>query len=214
MTSSPYFAAAANWTQVAWTISNLPADASGIAFGMSIFSNGTLTVDDLGFDDVATLPPLVPAMSNGSLETAGLNNEPECWMTTTLGTNDGTYSQTTPGHTGSVAGTVTITSYTSGSVQLVPVLDNSACAPAAVPNTAYTLSSWYQSNALSQYVVYYETANGTWTYWTSSPYFAASAGWAQAQWTTPPAPAGTVAISFGLSLFSVGSLTTDDYSMS
>jgi peptidoglycan/xylan/chitin deacetylase (PgdA/CDA1 family) len=214
LTSSRYFAAAANWTQVAWTVAGLPAGATGISFGLSIFGNGTLTVDDFDYADTATLPPLVDAMTNGSLETAGINNQPECWMATTLGTNDGTYSQTTAGHTGSVASTVTITSYTDGSVQLVPVLDNSTCAPSATANTAYTLSAWYQSNALAQFVVYYETADGMWTYWTSSPYFAAAASWTQAQYTTPPAPAGTVAISFGLSLFSVGTLTTDDYSIS
>jgi peptidoglycan/xylan/chitin deacetylase (PgdA/CDA1 family) len=210
-TSSPYFAAASGWTEVAWTTPALPDSATGISFGLSIFSNGTLTVDDFGYADTTTLPAPVDAVGNASLETAGLNGLPECWTPTTLGTNDGTYSQTTPGHTGNVAGTITVTSYTDGSIQLLPTLGNSMCAPAAVAGAAYNLSAWYESNAFTQFAVYYETADGTWTYWTSSPYIAAASSWTQAQWTTPTAPAGTVAVAFGLSLFSVGSLTTDDY---
>jgi hypothetical protein len=210
-TSSPYLAAASGWTQAAWTTPALPTGASGISAGLSIFSNGTLTVDDMGIVDAATLPPPLDAMGNSSLESDGLNGLPECWTPSTFGTNNGAYTKTSPGHTGSVAGTVTITSYTSGAIQLLPTLYGSTCAPAAAPGTAYNLGAWYKSNAVTQFIVYYELADGTWNYWTASPWFAAASAWTQVQWTTPAAPAGAVRIAFGLSLFSVGSLTTDDY---
>lgn len=210
-TSSPYLSAASGWTQAAWTTPALPDGASGISFGLSIFSNGTMTVDDFGYVDAASLPAPLDAMGNASLESAGLNGLPECWTPDSFGTNNGTYTQTSPGHTGNVAGTVKISTYTSGAIQLLPTLYGSTCAPSASPGVAYQLSSWYQSNVVTQFVLYYETADGTWNYWTSSPWLSAAAGWTLATWTTPQAPAGTVRIAFGLSLFSVGTLSTDDY---
>ena len=84
-------------------------------------------------------------------------------------------------------------------------------APAASAGHTYVLSAWYESTAVTQFVVYYLAANGTWTYLTSSPWLAATASWTQASWTTPALPAGASRVAFGLSLFSAGSLTTDDY---
>ncbi len=40
-----------------------------------------------------------------------------------------------------------------------------------------------------------------------------SSSWTQFSYTTPAVPAGATAVSFGLSLFTVGNLTTDDYSL-
>jgi hypothetical protein len=50
-------------------------------------------------------------------------------------------------------------------------------------------------------------------YWDASPYFAPASAWTAASWVTKPIPAGYDGIDFGLSLFSVGTLTTDDYSI-
>ena len=107
---------------------------------------------------------------------------------------------------------LTVTGYHSGDAKLLPQFDLGQCSLPVRPGRSYTLGSWYQSTAQTQYSVYYRTWSGRWVYWTSSPYFPASPGWAQARWATPPVPAGASGLSFGLTLFSGGSLTTDSYS--
>ena len=106
-----------------------------------------------------------------------------------------------------------VSAYTSGSRQLVTAQNTSACSPRVSPGSVYTLGAWYESTQPTHILAYYLNAAGVWTYWTESPAFAASAGWAQAGWATPAVPAGATALSFGLSLAAVGSLTTDDYTM-
>ena len=115
-------------------------------------------------------------------------------------------------HAGRWAQRLTITGYHSGDAKLLPQFDLGECSLPVHPGQSYTLGAWYQSTARTQYSVYYRTWSGRWVYWTSSPYFAASPGWAQARWATPPVPAGASGLSFGLALFSNGSLTTDSYS--
>ncbi|HZY74915.1 MAG TPA: polysaccharide deacetylase family protein [Jatrophihabitantaceae bacterium] len=212
-TSGPYIPASTTWAQATWTTPALPAGASGISFGLSLFSNGTLTTDDYTYADSASLPPpVVPtAMGNASLETAGINGMPSCWTPSTFGTNNAAYAESTPGHTGNTAVTVTISSYTNGAGQLLPSMYGSTCAPAVAAGHTYALSAWYQSTAVTQFIAYYLTTGGSWVYWTSSPWLAASSSWTQASWTTPAVPAGATRVAFGLSLFSVGSLVTDDY---
>jgi peptidoglycan/xylan/chitin deacetylase (PgdA/CDA1 family) len=53
-TSSPWFAAAANWTQATFTTPAVPAGANGMSFGLALIANGTLTTDDYGFVPPAT----------------------------------------------------------------------------------------------------------------------------------------------------------------
>ncbi len=175
-TSSPYVPASGTWTQATWITPALPAGASGISFGLSLFSNGTLTTDDYSYADSATLPPPVTptAMDNPSLETPGINGLPQCWTPDVYGTNDATFAETSPGHTGNTAGTVTITSYTNGAAQLMPTIYGSTCAPAASAGHTYTVSAWYKSTAVTQFALYYLSSNNTWAYWTSGPWLAAA----------------------------------------
>jgi len=212
-TSSPYFPPSATYSHAVWTTPPLPAGYTGISFGLNIVANGTLTTDDYSDVDAATLPPPPTAMQNASLETAGNAGLPQCWTNYGYGTNTAGFAETTPGHTGSVAETITMSSYTDGDAMLLPTLDTSSCAPAATAGTTYNIGAWYESSTVTQFALYYRSAAGIWTYWTSSPWLAASSTWTQATWTTPAVPAGATAISFGLSLFSLGTLTTDDYSL-
>jgi hypothetical protein len=92
-------------------------------------------------------------------------------------------------------------------------LDAGSCAPPAIAGHSYSLRVWYTSSAAAQFSVYYRDAAGTWVYWTSSPWLAASASYTQGSFTTPVLPPGATAVSFGLGLFNDGTLTTDDYAM-
>ena len=211
-TSSPLFSPSATYTQALWATPALPAGATGISYGLNILANGTLTTDDYTDVDVTGVAPAT-AIGNSSLETQGSGGLPQCWTSYGYGTNTASAAETTDAHTGTTAETVSITSYTNGDIKLLPTLDASSCAPAATAGKAYTVGAWYKSTAVTQFALYYKAANGAWTYWTSSPWLAAAGTYTQALWTTPPVPAGATAISFGLDLFNVGTLTTDDYSL-
>jgi len=128
------------------------------------------------------------------------------------GRNTARWQRTTDSHGGHWAQRLTVTGYHSGDAKLLPRFDLGECSLPVRAGRSYTLGTWYQSTARIQYSVYYRTWSGRWAYWTSSPYFQASQGWAQARWATPPVPAGASGLSFGLALFSKGSLTTDSYS--
>jgi hypothetical protein len=153
-------------------------------------------------------------LANASVETdTGTGSTPDCWQEGGSGTSTYTWARTSSAHSGSWAQNVTITAYTSGDRKLVTAQNSSACSPRVNPGSTYSLGAWYESSQPTHIVAYYENSAGSWVYWTQSPVFAASSNWAQATWTTPAVPAGAIALSFGLNLGAVGSLTTDDYTM-
>ena len=63
--SSPAFPASSTWTQASFVTSVIPAGINGLIFGLTLGSNGNLTVDDASLDDAAssggsdTTPPTV-----------------------------------------------------------------------------------------------------------------------------------------------------------
>ncbi len=151
-------------------------------------------------------------LANASLET-NTGSTPNCWRQGGTGTSTFTWTKTSNSHSGNWAQNVTITAYTSGDRKLVTTQDTSACSPRVSPGRTYNLGAWYESSQPTHIIAYYLNSSGTWVYWTQSPAFAAASGWAQAGWTTPAVPVGATALSFGLNLGAVGSLATDDYTM-
>jgi len=159
-------------------------------------------------------PPGVNAIKNPSMETFNSGTGlPACYLAGGYGTNTPTFAVTPDAHTGTNAVKLTVANYSSGDAKLVPSLDLGECAPTVTPGTTYSIGEWYKSTAVTQFALYYRTANGLWQYWTSSPWFAPSAAYTQATWVTPPMPPTATAVTFGLNLFNNGTLTTDDLSM-
>ncbi|MBG6223806.1 peptidoglycan/xylan/chitin deacetylase (PgdA/CDA1 family) [Arthrobacter sp. CAN_A2] len=218
-TSSPWFAPSSTFQKATWTTPPLPAGANGLSFGLNLFSNGTLTTDDYEMFDVASVPtPPPPAagtnlVQNPSLETAGSGTFPQCWQAAGFGTNTPVFSTVPAARTGTKAEKLTITNYASGDAKLMPLLDTGTCAPKAVAGRTYSVRAWYTSSAVTQLALYYRNSAGTWVYWTSGPWLAPAGTYTQASLTTPGLPAGATAISFGMSLFGNGTVTTDDYAM-
>ena len=164
---------------------------------------------------VPPAPPGTNGVVNPSVETDDPNNPgtPYCWTTSTDAGDTASYAETSNAHTGSVGETVTMNSYTSGNAALVSTQDLGQCAPSAVAGDAYLASAWYQSTTPTRFVFSYRDSNGGWHYWAQSPQFPASSSWTQAIWATPAVPSGATALSFGLAISAVGTLTTDDYSL-
>ncbi|MBG6057082.1 peptidoglycan/xylan/chitin deacetylase (PgdA/CDA1 family) [Cryobacterium sp. MP_M3] len=218
-TASPFFAGSTTYQKASWTTPALPDGASAISFGLNLVSNGTLTADDYEMFDAATVtPPPPPAagtnlVQNAGLETAGTGTAPQCWQPAGYGTNTAAFSTVATAHTGTKAERLVVSAYASGDAKLLQTLDSGGCAPPAIAGHTYSMRAWYTSTAVTQFTAYYRNAAGTWVYWTSGPWLAAAAAYTQASLTTPVLPAGATAISFGLNLFSNGTLVTDDYAL-
>jgi len=212
---SPRIAPSSTWTRATWITPPPPADAVATSFGLTIDSVGTLTTDDYGLADTtpAPAPPGVNALKNASLETPGADGFPQCWTGTGYGANTPVWSRVTDAADGTYAEKLEITSLTDGDAKLIPSWDSANCAPLVTVGSTYSLSVSYKSNATTFLTLYRQDTAGTWAYWTQSPVFPASAGYTAATWTTPAVPAGTRAVTFGLTLDRVGQVTTDNYSM-
>lgn len=81
-TSSPWFAAASNWTQATWTTPPAPAGATGMSFGLALIANGSLSTDDYTLAPTATAArdlalagsPTAPTTAHGTTSrAAGIN---------------------------------------------------------------------------------------------------------------------------------------------
>ena len=123
-----------------------------------------VSVDDVPVQDESGL-------NNPSLESITPSGMPACWQSGTQGAITAAVDTVSPGRTGQVAGRVTVSSFTSGDAKLVTTRDLGTCAPAVTPGKTYVLRGWYTSTAQTQFVVHRRNAAGTWSYWTSSPFF-------------------------------------------
>jgi Polysaccharide deacetylase len=214
-TQSPRLAPSSTWTQASWITPPPPTDAVAASFGLTIDSVGTLTTDDYGFADTAVgaAPAGTNVLKNASLETIGADGFPQCWTGTGYGTNTPAWSRVTDAADGTYAEQLQITSLTDGDAKLIPSWDSANCAPLVTVGSTYNLSVSYKANATTFLTLYRQDAAGNWAYWTQSPYFPVSADYTTATWTTPAVPAGTKAVTFGLTLDKIGQVTTDKYSI-
>ena len=168
-------------------------------------------------------PPPPPALGlnqllNASLETdSDGNNQADCWQRSGYGTNTVAWTRTGDAHTGNFAEKVQITSYNTGDRKLLPKLDAGqmagGCAPTLAAGEIYQFSAWYKSTAQATVALYYLGADDVWQYWIDGPQLQASGSWAKMTYYVNGMPMGAKAISFGIALNRIGTLTTDDYSV-
>jgi hypothetical protein len=164
-------------------------------------------------------PPLGPnLLLNASLETdQDGNGQADCWLRNAWGTQSATWTRPSDAQSGSRSERVQITSYSSGDVKLLPTLDAGqaagGCAPPVEPGAAYVLGAWYKATTPVVPVLFYRDAGGVWRYWRDGPLLPATASWSQLTYNPGAIPAGASALSFGIALDAVGTLTTDSYSL-
>jgi peptidoglycan/xylan/chitin deacetylase (PgdA/CDA1 family) len=158
-----------------------------------------------------TLPP--SGVVNANLVKAS-GGHPACFQEADYGETGASFAyQPAGGPHGSAAEAIRLTKSGSGNAKLLQAMDLGLCAPSVASGHSYTTGVWYKSSGPTQIEIYRRTLLGSWVYWTTSPVFQASDSWQQAAWTTPAAPPGTTALSFGLTTNSVGVIATTDYSL-
>jgi peptidoglycan/xylan/chitin deacetylase (PgdA/CDA1 family) len=160
-------------------------------------------------------PPAGNLLQNPSLELDGNGDGiPDCWQRGGSGTNTSTFTLTSDAADGAVAQRIDVTSFTSGARRLVSRQDLGSCAPAIFPGHSYTVTASYHATTPPRFTVYYRTSSGGWVWFAQSPLLPVSDGYVTGTYTTPALPAVATAISAGLSIYDVGSITMDAFVLS
>lgn len=152
-------------------------------------------------------------LQNPSLETLDGNGFPVCWERSGQGDNTYTFGVTNDARTGSSAMRIAITRLTSGDRKAM-MLENAQCSPRVTAGRQYDLSVYYKSTTAANAVTLFrhDTTLG-WQYWMDPATLPATNTWQRKVVRTPPIPAKTDQITWGVSIYSVGTLITDDYSL-
>jgi peptidoglycan/xylan/chitin deacetylase (PgdA/CDA1 family) len=148
----------------------------------------------------AAAPNLVP---NPSAESG--TTTPTSWLTGSWGDNNATYSWENDGHTGSRSLKVQMTTYTDGDAKwyFTPV--------AVTAGSTYSLSEWYKASVPTQVFVQFD--NGIDYSYLELGTKAAAANWTQ-QTGSFTVPAGFTHATIFHVISTIGTLQTDDYSLS
>ncbi|MER7048474.1 galactose oxidase early set domain-containing protein [Streptomyces jumonjinensis] len=143
----------------------------------------------------------------------GNDGMPDCWKKSGWGNNDVTFTTVADAHSGSAAMKVDLTRRVDGDRKAI-ITENAACAPTVAADKQYDLSLWYKSTTPDASITLFrhDTTTG-WHYWTDLKTLPVSAAYARAEVRTPVVPPNTDRISWGVSVYGVGSVTTDDYGM-
>lgn len=148
-------------------------------------------------------------MPNPSVETVNSTNTklPLGWTHGSWGTNTVSFSYLTTGHTGTRSLKTTISSYTNGAAYWLP-----ANSVPVVGGQMYDYSEYYESNVLTEVEADFTMSDGSVQYMYINDAFISKNSWTkfEAQFT---APAGAVSVSMVHPIYSVGWLTTDDFSL-
>jgi hypothetical protein len=141
------------------------------------------------------------------------NGFPVCWERSGQGDNTYTTGVTTDARTGARAMRVNVTRLVSGDRKAM-MLENAQCAPRVTDGRQYDLSVYYKSTTAANALTLFrrDTKLG-WQYWLDPATLPATATWQRKVVRTPPVPPNTDRITWGVSIYGVGTLTTDDYSM-
>ncbi|BCJ58327.1 hypothetical protein Jiend_17490 [Micromonospora endophytica] len=150
---------------------------------------------------------------NPGVETLS-NGFPTCWERSGWGDQNYTFDLSTAARTGNHAMEITIESTTGVGDRKAMMLESPECAPLVTPGHQYDLSVWYRSTTGSTAVtVFRHDTTAGWQYWTDLATLPVAEVYTEATVRTPPVPAGTDQITWGVSIWGVGTLLTDDYSM-
>ncbi|MEV0223643.1 galactose oxidase early set domain-containing protein [Streptomyces sp. NPDC050704] len=152
-------------------------------------------------------------VKNPGFETAGTADMPYCWEKSGWGDNDFTFSTVAGAHSGAKAMKVELTRRAEGDRKAL-ITESAECAPVVSVGKQYDLGLWYKSTTPdASLTLFRHDATAGWQYWTDLKTLPISAGWSPATVRTPEVPAGTDRISWGVSVYGTGSVTTDDYTM-
>lgn len=152
-------------------------------------------------------------VANPGVEVLDGGGFPVCWERAGWGENTHQFQVTGNAHSGDHAMQVTVTS-TSGGDRKAMMVEDQSCAPNVTPGHQYDLSVWYTTTTPDTVMTLFrhDVALG-WQYWTDPASLAPTDTFQRKTVRTPPVPPNTDQITWGVTIYGVGTLVTDDYSM-
>ncbi|MET8148848.1 galactose oxidase early set domain-containing protein [Actinoplanes sp. NPDC049668] len=153
-------------------------------------------------------------LGNPGFEALGADGFPVCWERSGWGDSTHTFEVTHAApHGGTNAMKVTVDAISNGDRKAL-MLENPSCAPNVTPGHQYDLSVWYKTTTPNTVMTMFrhDVAQG-WVYWTDLATLGVTTAWTPQTVRTPPVPAGTDQIVWGVTIYGAGTLQTDDYSM-
>ncbi|MEE1756263.1 galactose oxidase early set domain-containing protein [Streptomyces sp. SP18CS02] len=155
----------------------------------------------------------VNLLVNPGFESLKWEGTPRCWDIYGWGDNDHSFKVTDRAHSGGRAMELTLTRRAGGDRKAM-MYETPSCAPNVTPGHQYDLSVWYTSTSpdIAVTLFRHDVREG-WVYWTDVMSPPMSTEYRRAEVRTPAVPPGTDQISWGVSLYGTGTLTTDDYAM-
>jgi hypothetical protein len=153
-------------------------------------------------------------IQNNDMETVGTDGFPTCWEKSGYGNNDFAFSIVAQAHAGTKAVQISMTRRVDGDRKAM-MFESAACAPTVAPGKQYDLSVWYKSTTPNVVMTAFrhDTASNSWQYWMDLKQLPVSATYANGTVRTPVVPANTDKITWGVTIYGVGTLVTDDYTM-
>lgn len=177
---------------------------------------GAVAVSVLGSFLVGVTPANAATnlIQNNDVETLGADGFPACWEKSGWGNNDFSFSIVNQAHAGTKAVQIAMTRRVDGDRKAM-MLESATCAPNVTVGTQYDLSVWYKSNTPNVVMTAFrhDTVSNSWQYWMDLKQLPVSATYANGTVRTPAVPANTDKITWGVALYGVGTLVTDDYTM-
>ena len=150
---------------------------------------------------------------NPGLESLDSTGFPVCWEQSGYGTNNFSFRVTNQAHSGSNAMQVSISSLSSGDRKAM-MLENPSCAPTVTQGHQYNLCVWYMASTPNVVITTFRhDASLGWQYWSDLKSLPVTGTYQQACVDTSQVPPNTDQITWGVTIYGVGTLITDDYSM-
>ncbi|MFI5757397.1 galactose oxidase-like domain-containing protein [Streptomyces sp. NPDC051569] len=152
-------------------------------------------------------------IQNPGFETPGVDGMPYCWEQSGWGDNDFSFTTVADAHSGAKALQVEVVRRVEGDRKAL-ITESAECAPDVTPERQYDLSLWYRSTTPDAAITLFrhDSTDG-WQYWTDLKTLDLSPDYRRAEVRTPVVPPGTDRITWGVSVYGTGRVTTDDYAM-
>ena len=168
----------------------------------------------LGLTAASPANASVNMVTNSSMQTLDSSGFPLCWEQSGYGSNVATFSTSTETENG-IGNAMQVTISQSGSGDRKAMMkENASCAPDVTPGHQYQLGVWYMSSTADVVITMFRhDVQDGWVYWQDLSTLSVSSSYSYASVDTPAIPANTDQITWGVTIYGVGTLITDNYSM-
>jgi hypothetical protein len=152
-------------------------------------------------------------VQNPDMEALDPSGLPTCWEKSGYGDNVFSFTVSHQAHSGSNAMAITMSSITNGDRKAM-MFESPSCAPQVTAGHQYGLGVWYTTTTPNTVItVFRHDVTAGWQYWMDLKSLPVASTYQQASVQTPAVPANTDQITWGVTIYGVGTLVTDDYSM-